>query len=124
MGNIYQTVHVAGLRSEKEIKALIDSGAELSAIRPDIATFIGAATSKEHISIRTVDGRKIDATQVVMTIRIRDRFENISAAVMQIKEPLIIGNDFLQANKMQLDFSDDKLKFNQYAPKIRKVYRI
>ena len=57
MGNIWQSLTISGLKGKKRVKALIDTRAERSIIRPDIAKEIEV---KEYFSkqIIQIDGKK------------------------------------------------------------------
>jgi hypothetical protein len=54
----------------------------------------------------------------------RSSYLTMFAAAAKIREPLIIGNDFLQDNKGYITMYRDKIEFNKYAPKVRRLYRI
>ncbi len=123
MGRLYENFTLVATR-KKKVRALIDSGADMSLIRGDVAYAIGAELTGEHMVGEVVGGMK--QTMPVVSFRIirKGRYVSMFAAIAKIREPLLIGNNFLQDNSYRLDFRKDKIEFKGNAPQIRHVYRI
>lgn len=123
MGKIFETFTLEVVR-KKKVRALIDSGADYCLIRPDIAEYIGAELTGEHIDGEVIGDKKLRLPIVGLRIIRRDKYITTKAAVAKIHEPFIIGNTFLQDNAYRLDFSRDKIEFTKNAPQIKRIYRI
>jgi predicted aspartyl protease len=126
MGRIYQNLTLRAFYTKK-VRALIDTGADATIIRPDIAKAIYGNVPfayNKPIGLTLPDGRNYEAKVIALTIIIKNSHLNANAAIFPIKEPLLIGNDFLQENRGFIIMDKERIKFNKYAPKIRRVYRI
>ena len=115
MGEIKQNLTLRGVY-EKKVFALVDTGAQESFIRADIASKIGAA-KVGTIDVQLADKRIYKKQPVVaFFVLIKNRFVNARATIFEMREPLILGVDFLQANSAFIDMQRDKITFNRFAP--------
>jgi predicted aspartyl protease len=123
MGLIWQEFMVIAQR-EKKIRALIDTGATTSVIRADIARKLGASFN-EPFSLQHSDGTIEKSMRVGLRIKQRGRVLDIYPVVSKhVKEPLLIGVDFLQMYHGYIDMTTEKLRLNEYAPKMPRMARI
>lgn len=101
------------------VNSLIDSGARVSVIRSDVAHEIGAIRN-EPFNLEHSDGLVEKTVIVGCRILYKNRFLDLYPAISsRIKEPLIIGVDFLQMYHGYLDMGKEKISFNKFAPRFR-----
>jgi predicted aspartyl protease len=123
LGIIHQSFKIWGMR-EARVNALIDTGAELSVIREDIARKIGASPLRPYKLIHS-DG-KVEKT-VIIPIRIMqyNRMLDFQLAVSKrIDEQMIIGADFLQSYEGYIDMKKERIVFNKFAPKMPRMAKL
>ena len=113
-------------------EALIDSGANVSLIQPNIISEIKQTSKVEHISrtvsIKTLDNNIIPyLTAVNLKFKIQNKYFKNTFFVTQnnwsAAYKMILGYDFIQRNKIILDASgnalivdNDKLNFSEMPP--------
>ena len=100
-------------KKAKEIDALIDTGASASYLRKDLADEIGAMIFPDsETKTRIGDGRKIKGVEGAAVIIIRNCPMKPSSIniIENCPEELVLGADFLQEHKANINMEDDKLK--------------
>ena len=113
MSEIYQSLIIREKRS-KRINALIDTGASVTYIRPDIAKDIGTEKLRP-IKIKVADGRIIKGWETSFIIQVRGMSEATIGIITNITDQVIIGVDFLQKRNVMLDFKKDKMKIKRLS---------
>lgn len=123
MGEIRQSLKIRGMKGEKRVDALFDSGATTNYLRTDIAKMIGAFNLGD-VEYEVADGRVLKGYMSSILVFIRNRFSETPVIVTDTQEALILGQTFLQENRIILNFKRDKISFNVNQPKVMRMNRL
>ncbi len=111
MSIIKEPVKIIGTKGEKIVNALIDTGASTTFIREDLADKIGAIKRKTSSEVDIGNGTKMDAVDGAALIEVRKCLVGTAGKIVKnCPEQLVIGVDFLQRFKANIDLKNDKLK--------------
>lgn len=108
---IREKVEVIGMKKLEKVDALIDTGASTSYLRKDLADEIGAFVLPNKTLTKVGDGRLIEGFEGSAGIVIRNcplRLLSINI-IKECTEKLVLGADFLQEHKANVDLENDKL---------------
>jgi predicted aspartyl protease len=125
MSLLQKNMILKGLRGEKTVTALFDSGASYSCIRREIAEEIGLLEPlEEPMFFDTADeGTSIRADFVVhLSFFFEDtdrRFTDEFIVLAVLSEDLIIGAKTMQAWKIRLDFDIEEILYEKKMHKLR-----
>lgn len=123
MGRILKYVTIYGLGNKKKsIKALLDSGADISVISEKIARDLGLNKYPSEIRQYTGINNVIHRGKVVYTGVVIDGKEFGGRFFILKSKGVLIGNDLLQHSSISLDFKNHKAKVRK-EDKI-KVFRV
>ena len=125
MSLLQKQLTLRGLKGEKTVTALFDSGASYSCIRREIADEIGLLEPlEEPMEFSTADeGTSIKAEYVVhLSFFFSDterRFTDEFIVLNTLSEDLIIGAKTMQAWKICLDFEKEAVLYDKKMHKLR-----
>jgi predicted aspartyl protease len=119
---IYRDLPFEGSKSAETLRALFDSGATLSCIRPDLAEKIGRLDElKRPLKLQTADKEndieikyKILLEFYIDEFRLSDEF----IVVPNLSEEAIIGATTMQKWRMKLNFEQDTIEVSPLAKNI------
>ncbi len=107
---IEDSVKICGIKACRDIKALIDSGADRTIISKKIADEVSVQYTGNEVHIEDASGNEIVADEAIVQISIPGttcRKEKTNVAVPRNSLPgqeIIIGNDFMKETRMQIGY--------------------
>lgn len=123
MGLIYRVASVLGDRGEREVKALLDTGASECFLRRDIAqAIVTVSKSPRLLTFETATGIA-QTDEVVFAVLRLDGYELfwMFYAMAGLSEELIVGADFFQRWKIKLDPEGEAVIVDPNALKLKLV---
>jgi len=115
MGRIVEKVKIYGMKGSGFYNASIDTGADRTLISKKVADEIKPVTLEELKQMKSVNGHTINSKEAHISLSIKQCAEmDVKCRIVDYLEgeQVIIGNDFLQANKAYIDMEGDKLILN------------
>jgi len=124
MGEIRQSLKIRGMKDERRVNAIFDSGATTSYIRENVANKIGLVNLGD-VEFELVTGKIEIGYLSSILVFIRNRYAETGVIVSpKLTDDLVLGQNFMQENDLILNFKRDKIRFGITQPKVRKVNRI
>jgi len=106
---LYQSLVIEG-RRKKRIRALIDTGATRTYVRPDVAKQIGIVLKGKDAIELGEKGKTMIVRYGWFNIIIRNISMPVEGVVCDIRPQLVIGVDVLQRRNVTLDFEKHRIK--------------
>jgi len=106
---IWQSLTVSGAKGSKRVKALVDSGATITAISESLADEIGAKITGKEI-IETIGEENVPALTGLVKVKIKGRTTPLEVVIIKGCKEMVIGSDFLQKTDGYVDYKEDKLR--------------
>ena len=123
MAIIEKELRLVGSKGEREVKAIFDSGASYSCIKPELAKELGMVEPlPEPMDFGTAkEGESLSAKEAIRLNFYIDgyRFSDEFMLILNLSEPVLIGAKTLQAWRLKLNFETDEVIIDPRVTKLR-----
>jgi len=123
MAVIEKELRLVGSKGERTVKAIFDSGASYSCIKPELAKELGMVEPlPEPMDFGTAkEGESLSAKEAIRLNFYIDgyRFSDEFMLIPNLSEPVLIGAKTLQAWRLKLNFETDEVIIDPGVTKLR-----
>ena len=96
MGHIHTEVKFSGIKGERKVRALVDTGATYLVLPPELADEVGVAKLPQRLKLRLANGEEVDVETGAVMIEVKDRVVSATVVIVSGSEPLL-GAEALEA---------------------------
>ena len=126
MAIIEKELRLVGSKGEREVKAIFDSGASYSCIKPELAEELAMVEPlPEPMDFGTTkEGESLSAKEAIRLNFYIDgyRFSDEFMLIPNLSEPVLIGDKTLQAWRLKLNFETEEVIIDPRVTKLRLLF--